>query len=103
MRWSNANNDMREIILEGTEWKNEKDFYDAFFRSFDSSVSGQYDLEAVDRSISQAYAKGIVLPYIVRIKGITSMSDEARETVKQFCEFIKELQKKGYQVDVSCE
>jgi RNAse (barnase) inhibitor barstar len=95
---------VKEIVLDASQWKNKRDFYNAFFKAIGITEWDERHLQLLLDEVNPGANLNLVnLPYMVRIGGTSQMPEETAETVKRFCEFIKELQAKGYQIDVICE
>ena len=92
---------MREIDLAGTNWKTRDDFYDAFFEAVGSPNWHGRNFNALRDSIATGRINNVELPYTIRISGIDKVPLEVRETVESFHDLIKELNSRGYKVDIS--
>ena len=93
---------MREIDLDGTNWKTTDDFYGAFFDAVGSPNWHGRNFNALRDSIARGRINSIELPYTIRISGLEKAPLEVREIVESFHDLIKELNSKGYKVDISC-
>ncbi|HEV2764771.1 MAG TPA: barstar family protein [Pyrinomonadaceae bacterium] len=94
---------MKEIVLDGAGWKTEGDFYDAFFEGVGAPRWHGRNLNALNDSIGAGGVNRIEVPYAVRIKGLSAMSDEAREIVGHFAALVRSLKEEGVPVEVSLE
>jgi RNAse (barnase) inhibitor barstar len=94
---------VREIILEGTGWRTEGDFYDAFFAAVGAPEWHGRNLNALNDSIGAGGINHTEMPYTLLIKGIESMSEEARRMVEHFRELVEQLSREGVAVSVVCE
>ena len=94
---------MREIVLDGAGWKTEDDFYDAFFEGVGAPDWHGRNFNALNDSIGAGDINRIEVPYAVRVKGVSTMSAEAREIVEHFVELIHRLKEEGVAVEVSLE
>lgn len=95
---------MKEVVLDASPWRNKKDFYAAFFKAIDATGWEEHHLQLLLDDNNPAVNLNLVnLPYMIRIRGTSQAPEETTEMVKEFCDFIKELQAKGYQIDVICE
>ncbi len=91
---------MKDVNLEGTNWQTTNDFYDAFFKAVGSPSWHGRNFNALRDSIARGRINDVELPYTIHISGLDKMPTEARETVKDFYDLIKELRSEGYQVDI---
>lgn len=94
---------MKEILLAGSNWKNDGDFYDAFFEAVGAPKWHGRNLDALRDSIGTGSINRLDAPYIIRISGTKSMSPEARQFLERFRKLIDELKEEGIKVDLICE
>lgn len=91
---------MTEIILDGTEWKSETDFYSAFFAAVQAPDWHGRNLDALWDSITGGGINRCNLPYTIRLMGIEKMTPKARMMVDRFCALIAEAKTEGFQVEL---
>jgi RNAse (barnase) inhibitor barstar len=94
---------MKNLILDGTNWKTKDDFYDAFFKAVGAPNWHGRNFNALRDSIIAGQINEIELPYTIQISGLDTMPEEVRGLVKDFCSLIKEFHSKGYEVDITCQ
>lgn len=94
---------MKEIVLNGEDWQTQDDVYNAFFKSVGAPSWHGRNLNALNDSIGTGDINQMEVPYILKIKGVSLMSSEARQMVGHFSELIQRLKKEGIEVDLVCE
>lgn len=94
---------MREFRLDGSAWKNENDFYDAFFRVVGAPAWHGRNFNALRDSIVTGSINVIEIPYTIHISGVDRMPADVKKLVDDFCALIQEFRAEGYEVSVTCE
>ncbi len=94
---------MKEILLAGSGWKSDEDFYDAFFAAVGAPKWHGRNLDALSDSIGAGSINQVEVPYVIRIAGVESMSLEARQFLERFRTLIDGLKAEGIEVDLICE
>ena len=94
---------MKQLTLDGANWKSKDDFYDAFFKAVGAPSWHGRNFNALRDSIMGGKINQIEIPYSIRISGLAKMSPEVKRLVEDFCSFIKELRAEGHDVDAVCE
>jgi len=94
---------MKKLTLDGSNWKTNDDFYDAFFKAVAAPSWHGRNFNALRDSIITGGVNQVELPYTIRISGLDRMPTQVRELVKDFCRLIAEFRSKGYEVDAVCE
>jgi RNAse (barnase) inhibitor barstar len=93
---------MKNIVLDGTNWKTENDFYDAFFKAVGAPIWHGRNFNALRDSITAGQMNEIELPYKISIFGFHNTPPDVRGMVSDFCDLIAEFRTNGYAVDVDC-
>jgi RNAse (barnase) inhibitor barstar len=94
--------DMRNLELDGTNWKITDDFYDAFFRAVGAPDWHGRNFDALRDSIVNGEINQTELPYAIHISGLDKMPPHVRKLVEDFCSLIKEFRAEGHNVDAVC-
>ena len=94
---------MMEIVLDGAYWRTRDDFYEDFLKAVGAPEWHGRNLNALNDSIGTGSINEVEVPYVVIVRGLSSMSPEARQMVEHFCGLIRDLREEGIEVDVQCE
>jgi RNAse (barnase) inhibitor barstar len=93
---------MKEIILDGANWKTRDDFYNAFFKAVGAPSWHGRNFNALRDSIVTGQINEIELPYVIHVSGLDRMPMEVKQLVHDFCNLIREFRSEGYEVDILC-
>ncbi|HEX9409214.1 MAG TPA: barstar family protein [Methylomirabilota bacterium] len=93
----------KEIILEGSRWRTQDDFYDAFFLAVGSPKSHARHLDALADSICGGQINDVDIPYTLVIRGYDRMEESARRFADRVCRILLELKAEGCDIDIRCE
>jgi RNAse (barnase) inhibitor barstar len=94
---------MREILLDGSAWKTQEDFYEGILRAVGAPEWHGHNLDALNDSIGTGGINRIEVPYPLRVCGLRAMYDEARAILERFRELIDYLKADGVEVDMVVE
>ena len=94
---------MRELQLDGSNWKTTDDFYKAFFRVVGAPDWHGRNFNALRDSIITGQINKIELPFTIRVSGLDKMPPQYKKLVEDFCSLIKEIRAVGHEVDAICE
>jgi RNAse (barnase) inhibitor barstar len=94
---------MKEITLNGADWKTKDDFYNAFFAAVGAPSWHGRNFNALSDSITTGQINEVELPYFIRVSGLDKMPSEVKQLVEDFCSLIKEFRLEGYEVDIECK
>jgi RNAse (barnase) inhibitor barstar len=94
---------MRELLLDGAEWKNKDDVYSSFFRAVGAPDWHGRNLDALIDSIETGDINRVEVPYRLVIKNYDSVGDGARQMAKDFVDLIHEIAGRGCPVEVRVE
>ena len=95
---------MRTIELDASKWKQEQDFYDAFFPAVGAPDWHGPNLDALDESLRDGDINQVNPPYRVRIVGTARASGEVKLWVSRFQSLIEDLRKEeGTPVELELE
>jgi RNAse (barnase) inhibitor barstar len=94
---------VRELELDGSNWKTTDDFYDAFFQAVGAPSWHGRNFNALRDSIITGQINKIELPYTIHISGSGKMPPAVRSLVEDFCSLIKEFRSEGHEVDAVCQ
>ena len=94
---------MKQLELDGTNWKTRDDFYDAFFKAVGAPSWHGRNFNALRDSIITGEINEVELPYTIQISGLKQMTPDVKKLVEDFCSLIKEFRSQGHEVDVLCQ
>jgi RNAse (barnase) inhibitor barstar len=94
---------MKEITLNGADWKTKDDFYDAFFAAVGAPSWHGRNFNALSDSITTGNINEVELPYFIHVFGLDKMPGDVKRLVEDFCGLIKEFRSEGYEVDIECK
>ncbi len=97
---------MKNIVLDGTNWKTKDDFYDAFFKAVGAPKWHGRNFNALRDSMINGQINEVEPPFTIQISGLSKMPSEVRSKVRSmvedFCNLIREVHSQGHEVDVVC-
>ena len=91
---------MKELILDGAEWKTSDDVYDSFFKAVGAPSWHGRNFNALIDSIEHGRINDVEVPYRLVIKNYNSISVEARKMADDFIELIHEIRARGCPVEI---
>jgi RNAse (barnase) inhibitor barstar len=91
---------MRELILDGTGWKNSDDVYDAFFKAVGAPPWHGRNFSAIDDSIANGGVNAIDPPYRLIIKNYDRIGSGARQMTDDFVDLIEKIAASGVPVEI---
>jgi RNAse (barnase) inhibitor barstar len=94
---------MREIALDGKNWNEAGDVYDAFFAAVGAPSWHGRNFDALHDSIVVGQINKVEVPYLIKIKNYGSMGSGAKGMAANFVQLIKELRESGCPVDIETE
>jgi RNAse (barnase) inhibitor barstar len=94
---------MKELILNGAEWKNQDDAYDSFFRAVGAPEWHGRNFNALRDSIATGSINTIEVPYRLVILNYDKIAPAARQMAGDFVDLIHELATKGCPVEVQAK
>lgn len=94
---------MREIVLDARGWTKPEDLYDAFFETVGAPKWHGRNFNALRDSISGGGINQIEVPYCIRVKNFSAMSEEVKDLGSDFVSFIKELRYAGCPINILVE
>jgi RNAse (barnase) inhibitor barstar len=94
---------MKEIVLDGKNWNEDDDVYDAFFAAVGAPSWHGRNFNALRDSIVVGQINKVEVPYLIKIKNYGSMGSGAKGIAASFVQLIKELRESGCPVDIETE
>ncbi len=91
---------MRQIILDGTEWKVPHDFYRSFLEAVGAPEWHGQNLDALWDSITGGDINFVDPPYLICIEGTTAMPEECKAVVLRFRDLVSEAKAQGCAVEI---
>jgi RNAse (barnase) inhibitor barstar len=101
--WNQSGVIMKELVLDGTNWRTMDDVYDAFFRAVGAPEWHGRSFNALNDSIANGSINQIQVPYRLVIKNYGKISDSARKMTDDFIDLVQELAAKGCPVEITVE
>ena len=94
---------MRELVLNGAEWRTKDDVYDAFFRAVGAPSWHGRNLDALNDSIGTGQINAVEVPYCIVIQNYSLVGVEARQMASNFVDLIHEIAAGGCPVEIRIE
>lgn len=94
---------MRELILNGAEWRTQDDVYDSFFQAVGAPDWHGRNFNALRDSIARGSINAVEVPYRLVIKDYDKIALPAGEMADDFIALIRELAAKGCPVEIGAE
>src|SRR2546430_1205608 len=91
---------MRELIMDGTNWKSHNDVYDAFFKVVGAPSWHGRNFDALNDSICAGQINEIEVPYRLIIRNFNLIGAGAKKMANDFVDLIHELAEKGTPVEI---
>jgi RNAse (barnase) inhibitor barstar len=91
---------MKELILDGSTWKNNDDVYDAFFLAVGAPTWHGRNFNALNDSIGTGSINLVEVPYTLVIKNYDMVGSNTREMTDAFIDLIHELAARGCPVEI---
>jgi len=91
---------MRELILDGANWKNRDDVYDAFFRAVGAPEWHGRNFDALNDSIASGSINQVEVPYRLIITNYELIGDGAKKMTNDFVDLIHEIEERGCPVEI---
>jgi len=94
---------MKEIILDGKDWDEVDDVYDAFFAAAGAPSWHGRNFNALHDSIVVGQINKVEVPYLIKIKNFGLIGSGAKGMAADFVQLIKDLRESGCPVDIETE
>lgn len=94
---------MKELFMDGRDWKDKDDVYNSFFRAVDAPLWHGRNFDALNDSICAGEINRIEIPYCLVIQNHDLIHEGARKITGDFIAFIRELKARGCEVDIRIE
>jgi RNAse (barnase) inhibitor barstar len=94
---------MKELFMDGKNWKDKNDVYDSFFQVVGAPSWHGRNFDALNDSIGAGAINQIEVPYCLVIQNYDLIQEGASQIVDKFIAFIRELKARGCEVDVRIE
>jgi RNAse (barnase) inhibitor barstar len=91
---------MKELLLNGAEWKTSDDVYDAFFRAVGAPSWHGKNFNALNDSIARGNINEVEVPYCVVIQNYSLISAGAKKIADDFIDLIHEIGARGCPVEI---
>jgi RNAse (barnase) inhibitor barstar len=91
---------MKELFLNGAEWKTSDDVYDAFFKAVGAPSWHGRNFNALNDSIAQGNINEVEVPYCVVIQNYGLISAGAKKMADDFIDLIHEIGTGGCPVEI---
>ena len=94
---------MKEVLMNGRNWKDKEDVYNSFFRAVGAPSWHGRNFNALHDSIGTGKINRIEVPYCLVIQNYDLIQEGARKMTADFIALIRELKTRGCDVDVRVE
>jgi RNAse (barnase) inhibitor barstar len=94
---------MRELILNGAEWRTRDDVHDSFFRAVGAPDWHGRNFDALRDSIAAGSINAVEVPYRLVIKNYDKIAPSARQMANDFVDLIRELTTEGCPVEIRAD
>jgi RNAse (barnase) inhibitor barstar len=94
---------MQNIILDGSKWKIQEDFYHAFLKAVGAPDWHGHNLNALNDSITGGGINKLDTPYHITITGFNLMASDAQSMVQSFQSLIQQIQSEGNEVSLDIQ
>jgi len=91
---------MKELVLNGAEWKTSDDVYDAFFKAVGAPSWHDKNFNALNDSIAGGNINEVEVPYCVVIQNYGLIGTEARKMADDFIDLIHEIGERGWPIEI---
>jgi RNAse (barnase) inhibitor barstar len=94
---------MKELFLNGAEWKTSDDVYDAFFKAVGAPSWHSRNFNALNDSIATGNINDVEVPYCVVIQNYSQIGAEAKKIADDFIDLVHEIGARGCPVEIRTE
>jgi RNAse (barnase) inhibitor barstar len=91
---------MRELVLDGADWKNSDDLYNAFFKAVGAPAWHGRNFSAIDDSIASGGVNAVDPPYKLIIKNYDRIGSGAKQMTDDFVDLIEKIAASGIPVEI---
>jgi RNAse (barnase) inhibitor barstar len=91
---------MREIVLDGSNWRSVEDFYAALLPALGAPDWHGHNLDALGNSLRGGDLSQLNPPLAITIAGIYAMTPDVERVVRSFAELADALAAEGTQIFV---
>jgi RNAse (barnase) inhibitor barstar len=91
---------MREIVLDGSNWRSVDDFYAALLPALGAPDSHGRDLDALSDSLRGGELTQVDPPLAITISGIYTMAPDVERLVRSFADLADALATEGTEISV---
>jgi RNAse (barnase) inhibitor barstar len=91
---------MTELTLDGAEWNDANDFYDAFFHAVGAPSWHGRNFDALVDSIETGQINAVEVPYRLVIRNYDRIGSGAAKITSDFVDLIKEIAARGCPVEI---
>ena len=94
---------MKELVLNGAEWRTRDDVYDSFFRAVGAPNWHGRNFNALRHSIATGSINAVEMPYRLVIQNYDKIGPSAKQMADDFVDLIRELATEGCPVEIRAE
>jgi RNAse (barnase) inhibitor barstar len=94
---------MKELVLNGAEWRTRDDVYDGFFRAVGAPNWHGRNFNALRDSIATGSINAVEVPYRLVIQNYDKIAPSAKQMADDFVDLVHELAIEGCPVEIRAE
>lgn len=94
---------MKELVLNGAEWRTRDDVYDSFFRAVGAPKWHGRNFDALRDSIAAGSINAVEVPYRLVIQNYNKIVPSAKQMADDFVDLIGDLATEGCPVEIRVE
>jgi RNAse (barnase) inhibitor barstar len=94
---------MKELLLNGAEWKTADDLYDTFFKAVGAPSWHGRNFNVLNDSIAGGNINEVEVPYCVVIQNYDLIGVGAKKMANDFIDLIQEIGASGCPVEIRTE
>ena len=91
---------MKELFLNGAEWKTSDDVYDAFFKAVGAPSWHGRNFNALNDSIAHGSINEVEVPYCLVIQNYGLIGAGAKKMADDFIDLMHEMASRGCPVEI---
>jgi RNAse (barnase) inhibitor barstar len=94
---------MKELLLNGAEWRTRDDIYDCFFQAVGAPNWHGRNFDALRDSIAAGSINAVEVPYRLVIQNYDKIAPSAKQMADDFVDLIRELAREGCPIEIRAE
>lgn len=94
---------MKELVLDGSNWKRRDDVYEAFFSAVGAPPWHGRNFSAIEDSVANGGVNAIDPPYRLVIRNYDLVGSDAKQMTDDFIDLIRRVEASGVPVEVQIE